>query len=195
MTRNSILALFTVTALSVAACTSGEGGGDVASLAPTSSDAVGSAEADGSVDAEEAMLAFTQCLRDGGIDIDDPIIDENGNPQLPPIEDQTVVPDGGDFEPDATMKAMDDVMAGCQHHLDGLTFNATEHGDLVDIQDTFVAYAQCMRDHGIDMPDPDFSAGGMIDLSSADPSDDGYEEAHGECKEVFTGSGIDLPGF
>lgn len=195
MNRRSIFAVSILIALSVAACTSGDGGDDVASLDPTSTTAVGSAETSGPVDAEEAMLALTQCLRDEGIDIGDPIIDENGNPQLPPIEFQTEVPDDGDFDPDAEMKAMDDVMAGCQHHLEGVTFNAVELGDGVDIEDTFVAYAQCMRDHGIDMPDPDFSASGMIDLGSADPSDAGYKAAHGECKEVFTGSGINLPDF
>jgi hypothetical protein len=190
MVRNSILTLVVLLALGAAACTNSSGNNDVASLDPTTTTAFGSGAASESVDAEEAMLAVTQCLRDGGIDIGDPIIDENGNPQLPPISFQS-----GDVDPEAEMKAMEEVMASCQHHLEGVVLDAVEHGNLVEMEDTFVAYAQCMRDHGIDMPDPEFSDGGFIDLGSPDAGDEEYEAAHADCREVFTGSGIDIPGF
>jgi hypothetical protein len=192
MTRNSILTLVVLLAVVTAACTNNSGS-DVASLNQTSTTAFGSGAASESVDAEEAMLAVTQCLRDGGIDIGDPVIDENGNPQLPPISFQSGDP-GGEVDPEAEMKAMEEVMDSCQHHLEGVVLDGVEHGNLVDIEDTFVAYAQCMRDHGIDLPDPEFSDDGFIDLGSPDVGD-GYEAAHAECKEVFTGSGIDIPGF
>jgi hypothetical protein len=194
MTRSSFLALVFVLALGAAACTNNNSNSrDVASLDPTTT-TMGSGEAPESVDAEEAMLAVTQCLRDGGIDIGDPVIDENGNPQLPPISFQSGDP-GDEVDPEAEMLAMEEVMANCQHHLEGVVLDGVEHGNLVEMEDTFVAYAQCMRDHGIDMPDPEFSDDGFIDLGSPDAGDEGYQAAHAECKEVFTGSGIDIPGF
>jgi len=194
MTRNSILTLVVLLALVTAACTNNSGSNDVASLNPTSTTAFGSGAVSESVDAEEAMLAVTQCLRDGGIDIGDPVIDENGNPQLPPISFQSGDP-GDEVDPEAEMLAMEEVMASCQHHLEGVVLDGVEHGNLVEMEDTFVAYAQCMRDHGIDMPDPEFSDDGFIDLGSPDAGDEGYQAAHAECKEVFTGSGIDIAGF
>jgi hypothetical protein len=51
-----------------------------------------------------------------------------------------------------------------------------------------------MRDHDIDIPAPDFSDGGVMDLGKIDAEDEGYEAAHDDCRAVFTGSGIDLPG-
>jgi hypothetical protein len=33
----------------------------------------------------------------------------------------------------------------------------------------------------------------IIDLGTLDAQDEEYEAAHASCKEVFTGSGIDLP--
>jgi hypothetical protein len=81
------------------------------------------------------------------------------------------------------------------YHLEGVVLDGAEQGNMVDMEDTFVAYARCLRDHGIEMPDPDFSDGGIIDLATIDVEDEGYEAAHDDCKEVFAGSGIDLPGF
>lgn len=191
MTKNSILALVVLLSLGAAACSTGISN-DVASLDPVASTAVGSIDAPESVDAEQAMLAITQCLRDGGIDVGDPIIDNNGNPQLPPFSFQTGGP-GNDVDPEAEMKAMEAVMTVCQHHLDGVVFDGTEQGNMAEVEDTFVAYAECMRNHGIDMPDPDFSAGGIVDLGTMDAGGNTYEAAHADCKDVFTGSGIDLP--
>jgi hypothetical protein len=190
MIRNSILTIVVLLALAVAAC-SPAATNDIASLDSTTTSAVGSDDGVDSLDAEEAMLALTQCLRDGGIDIDDPIIDENGNPQLPPFSFETGGP-GNDADPEAEMKAMEGILESCQHHLDGVVFDGTPQGNMVDMEDTFVAYAQCMRDHGIDMPDPDFGDDGFIDLGTLDAGDEEYEAAHATCKEVFTGSGIDL---
>jgi hypothetical protein len=61
-------------------------------------------------------------------------------------------------------------------------------GDEPPGQESELAHAQCMRDHGIDFPDPIFSDGGWqigelgddVDLESA-----AYREAESECAQVL----------
>ena len=49
-------------------------------------------------------------------------------------------------------------------------------------------FAECMRDHGVDMPDPQFDGdgggGGMIEMT-ADPDDEGFEEAQEACQPIL----------
>ena len=52
------------------------------------------------------------------------------------------------------------------------------------MQDNALAYAQCMRDHSIDFPDPDFSDGGMAMMlpEGMDPQDPDFAAAEEECQ-------------
>ena len=48
------------------------------------------------------------------------------------------------------------------------------------MQEEMLAFAECMREHGIDMPDPVFSEDGRVEAQSGDISDigsDAFEEA------------------
>jgi hypothetical protein len=62
-------------------------------------------------------------------------------------------------------------------------------GSPVELGDSLLAYTQCMREHGVDMPDPDLSSGGgMIDLGSADG--DEFEAADNECRPLLANLGL-----
>jgi hypothetical protein len=59
-----------------------------------------------------------------------------------------------------------------------------------------LAFAQCMRDHGIDYPDPVFSEDGGVTLigpdegaAGFDPNDPAFQAAQEACQEIFGGSG------
>ncbi|MEN8114577.1 MAG: hypothetical protein ABFS21_09335 [Actinomycetota bacterium] len=89
MRKTSILIVFVILAVLTASCSSDSESPQIASLgSETQSASVDSdaTETDSIADTEEAMLAFTQCLRDQGIDIDDPTVDADGNVRLAPIE-------------------------------------------------------------------------------------------------------------
>jgi hypothetical protein len=139
--------------------------------------------ADPLIEAEEAMLAFTQCLRDQGIDIGDATVGADGSLQLPPIE-FTIESDGTEAgEPD--FSAFEEMMAPCEELLDGVggIGSSTDASGFVD---ALVEYTQCMRDNGVDMPDPDFSGnGGIIDLGARGMDEDGFEAADAICRSVF----------
>ena len=50
-----------------------------------------------------------------------------------------------------------------------------------EVQDAFVRYSRCMREHGIDMPDP--GADGQTRIEIDDP--DAWEEAEEECRPII----------
>ena len=57
-----------------------------------------------------------------------------------------------------------------------------------DLEDAMLAYAECMRDHGIDMPDPDFSGDGGafrmgVGADGMDPNDEKFKEADEACND------------
>ena len=142
------------------------------------------------VEAEEAMLEFTQCMRDQGIDIDDPVMGSDGNLQLAPIE----FVGSADEDVETQMAEMDAVFDECEDHLAGATFGAPDPGAGIAFEDALVEYAGCMRDQGFDMPDPDFSSeGGIIELGSSTPGNEAESEsAHGECQHILAGAGLEF---
>ncbi len=71
-----------------------------------------------------------------------------------------------------------------------MTFGGGQLPDLVELQDTFLEFAACMRDNGYDIPDPDFSGdtfGGFFEMGeNIDPNDPAFLEAMGQCQDIFT---------
>lgn len=193
MTERLIL-LVAVLALVAAAC--GESGdGDesgVASLSPIHSEADTSAtgvNSEAEVDAEEALLDLTQCIRDQGIDIADPTVDSDGNPQL-------ARPGSGENGPPEGFR---EAIQICAQYLEGVTLGR-QGQDLDALQDTLVEYAACMRSNGYEMDDPDFSnlgqpgegggpgqGGGVLgDIDREDPE---FVDANEQCEDILAGFG------
>jgi hypothetical protein len=189
MRRYSSLILTVVIALATSACTKTAETPNLASLEiggePTSE--VSTADP---VDTEEAILDFTMCLRDNGIEVDDAGVDAEGNPQLPAISFES----GPDDDPEAAMARFDGALAECEQHLEGIVLTGAPPGGDVEFEDALIEYAQCMRDEGIDMPDPDFSGtGGMIELGSTNIAEqDEFDEAHEACRPLLARIGIEF---
>jgi hypothetical protein len=62
--------------------------------------------------------------------------------------------------------------------------------DESEMQDAMLEYAQCMRDNGIDMPDPEFEEGGGISLGvdsegGLDPESEEFKAAEAECEPIL----------
>jgi hypothetical protein len=99
--------------------------------------------ADGIRDNEAKMMAFTQCLRDQGIDVLDPVVDSDGNVEKPePVGDV-----GWD------KKALGAAYEACAEHLAGFTYEK-ERVDTSEQVDQWVAVATCLRDKGYDLDEP-----------------------------------------
>jgi hypothetical protein len=134
----------------VTACgADGGDGGKVASVnsgAPSSGDQPKGANLDPADD--DKIREFAKCMRENGIDMPDP---KGGVVQAMPA------PEGGDLE------KMNKASDACKKFLP----NGGEYQEpSQEEKDKMREQAKCMREHGIDMPDPDFTGEGgqSIDL-------------------------------
>ena len=191
-------------AMVLAACGTGSPSSaeEVASL-ESGGDAEGALVAPGEgeepVDREEALLAFAACMRDNGVEMADPTVDANGNVQLArPGQPGEEVEEFDREEVEAAREACGEVLDGAR-----LGFEGT---DIVELEDTMIEYAQCMRDNGYDMPDPDFSsfgpgAGGDGEpgqggpFGALDREDPDFIAAQEACEEILAGFGPGGGGF
>jgi hypothetical protein len=169
----------------LAACGPGSDDDGVASLGDGATGSAASASP--SVDPEEALQAFAECMREHGLeDFPDPQIDGNGGIEIS-------AGDPGDFgraELDAAMQACEHLLPEGAGPGDGEGPSAEEQAAM---EDALLAYAQCMRDHGIDMPDPEFSGGGVIQQGGDfDPNDPEFEEADDACRHFLGDAGINI---
>lgn len=172
--------------LILAACGGSGTDDEVATLEDTTETTQAPAEEQGN-DAEESLLQFAQCMRDNGVpDFPDPQLDSSGN--LRPFGR-----DGGPGQLEADQDTLEAAFEACSEIVEGLIQDAFRMIDQTEFQDNFLEFAQCMRDKGIDMPDPDFSQGfgpglGRGLFGDIDPDDPGFQEAAEECSSVFEGS-------
>jgi hypothetical protein len=185
------LAVFAIASLAACSGAAANPSG-VASLGSQSPDPETSAEPQASVDPEDAALAFAQCMREHGVDMPDPQVGSNGEFRI------TV--NGGPGSMD--MEEMQAAQEACQDLMPG----GGEPRELTAEQkDAMLGFAQCMRDHGIDMPDPEFEGGGMVRIGGGpgsnggntgsgpafDPGSDDFQTAAEACRGEF---GEFLPG-
>lgn len=196
--KHSLMVLLLALGLLATAC-----GGDreasagVASLETTDivvgDDAAAPAEdAASEVDQEQAMLNFAACMRDNGVDIDDPTVDADGNVEFGAFRG---VVGSGEIDR-ATMEA---AMQACQDNLEGIALGRGGGDfDLTELQDTMVEYAECMRSNGYDMDDPDFSnfgpgngggpgEGGGRPFGDIDLDDPDFISAQEVCQDILGG--------
>jgi hypothetical protein len=121
---------------------------------------------------EEAPLEFAKCMRDHGAEVEDPkqgtslTIEDNGDP--------------------ATKKAL----AACKGKLGnaGQELSA-EEGE--EFKEGWLAFAKCVREHGLDMADPTFKGPGKVLLDQSATSSPAFEAARETCQ----GKTLELHGI
>jgi hypothetical protein len=198
-TRTAMLAaVLAVLLLAVAAVASGCGSSssdegvaelDDATSTTSENDETDDSAANDEQDPEEAALAWAKCMREHGVDVPDPEVGEGGRLTIRPGAGRRL----GDIDSDAFRKARN----AC-----GSPFGSADPPALSDeqreqLQETMLAFAKCMREHGVDMPDPDFSGGGGVFRvgggpgKGIDPDDPTFQKAQEACQEILEGG---LPG-
>ena len=181
MRRVLVLPLLVAFALVVAACSGGTTNTDVASLDTDTVD-IQTQSDDGSIPGEASVLAFTACLRDEGLNVDDPAVDAEGN--LVPPTPHAIAAKTLD------MAAVHSAFEICQGFLEGVAFGLSME-DLPGREDELLAFAVCMRDNGYDMPDPDFSGDGHSGAGpfgdAIDTDDPAFQTAAESCEGIIGG--------
>jgi hypothetical protein len=132
-----------------------------------------------SASSEEAGLEFTECLRAHGVEVEDPKPGQNN------------IEVGGTGDP-ATKKAL----AACNGKLGtGGQELSSEEGE--EFKEGALALAQCMRENGIEMGDPEFLGPGKfhLDIEGIDTSSPAFKAAQEACQGMLPEtSGITVGG-
>ena len=106
---------------------------------------------------EEGVLNFAQCMREEGIDFPDPTFDIDGNPEFDNLE----IENEEEFE--NAFESCEDILRNAlpeQFDLDPEVEAA--------LVDASLEFSQCMRDQGIDFPDPKPGEFGFFAFRDAD---------------------------
>ena len=196
-----------VLAASLAACggASGTGNDGVVSLASPSASPAAPGAPGASVDPEEAMQAFTKCMKEHGVDIQVAVAVDGstsgtlGGPSLNSSGPGTAVdPQAGGGATDVDPKKMEEADKACRDLLPSGMMgdpNATVPPEQVE---QLLGFAKCMREHGVDFPDPQFSGGGVSvqvggdtgqGTQAVDPTSKAYQDAQAACaKDMPSGA-------
>jgi hypothetical protein len=187
----AVLAALTLTG---AACGDGDDNTDVASLDAGdhgAADDTGDRGGDGpdqptDEEVEEAMLEFSQCMREHGIDMPDPDTSGGGGAVMIGPGSEDGAPDMDEFE------AADEA---CRHLIEDVmgTPQGMSPEEQAEMQDRMLEHTQCMREHGVDLPDPVFGDGGMITQELAgevDPTADEFAQAQEACGDLLGGGEV-----
>jgi len=132
-----LFAAIAAISLSLAAC--GSNSNDVPSLAVPANPIV----EDEDLDDEARMMEFAQCLRNEGMQITDPIVDSDGNIQMPELVEGAT----------ASKKEWVAAYDVCGEIIRNITFEKKKLNRSEQV-DEFVEMAACMRDEGFDVEDP-----------------------------------------
>jgi hypothetical protein len=174
----------------VAACTGAAAGPGVATLDdPGASDAAGASPSPSALTPQDAALAYARCMRENGVDMPDPQVVTGTSGEVK-IDQQGGAPVSKEKFSAADTK--------CRHFMADAGPNGKGPEMSAEDQDKVLAFAKCMREHGVDMPDPDFSGGGVrIQVNSGTdsnnsgprgPKDDpAFKAANDACSSLLPG--------
>src|SRR5262245_20810741 len=169
----AIGALGIALALVASACGGSDDSSEVASLTDTGQTTTNESEgSDGASpqDRREAELKFAQCMREHGVDMPDPV---NGRFDLR-------------VKPGDRQKA-EEAQQACRKYLENAAPRMSEE-DQQKMREAALDYAKCMREHGIDMPDPQFQEGGGMTMRiprGTREDDPKFKDAQEACEPIL----------
>lgn len=148
------LSVAAAVALAVAACGGSETEDTGSGLATLTDDtAVTATTAAPQQSDEEALLAFSDCMRENGVpDFQDPIINADGSIEF--------VPPPGAGDGTGPTPELTEAFETCFPLLEGVALGpGGEDFDLTELQDDLLLLAECLRDNGLAADDPNILEG------------------------------------
>jgi hypothetical protein len=144
-------------------------------------------EASGSGDREakarEALLNFARCMRENGVDMPDPQVDEDGGVV---IGARRAGGPGDAKAPDATFEKAEEK---CRKHMEELKPPKLDPEQEREMREASLAHARCMRENGVpNFPDPTFGEGGGATIkigpgTGLNPESPTFKRAQEKCRE------------
>jgi hypothetical protein len=136
----------------------------------------GDSAADRETKMQDAALDYARCMRENGVDMPDPDVGQGGIRMTSP---KGVAP--------SKMRKADQV---CQKYLQAVKPPEMSEEEQKEFRDAALANARCMREHGIDFPDPEFGKNGEARVeigrgSGIDPESTKFKEAQKACESTM----------
>jgi hypothetical protein len=173
--RPTLAVLVGVLALApaVAACGGGDQNDGVASLSGANKATTTTSAPLSKQDAQQAALAFARCMRQQGIDMPDPQMSGNR------ITQEFKAGPGSKGPDDPKFKA---AQQACNKYLPN---GGQPPKPNPQQQQQMLALARCMRQHGINMPDPDPNGGAIVigPKTGVNPDDPKFKAAQQACQQ------------
>ena len=209
-TRRRALCVALALAAGLAACGDGGGGDTDDGVASIDGDAAEQAADGGGGDGdggggrsgqgrdpefEDAMLEYAQCMRDNGVDMPDPEFGDDGSVSI--RAEGGPGAEGGSGGEDADFEAAEEecspIMEEARPEVD------IDPEEQAEMQDRMLEVAQCMREKGHDMPDPEFTDDGGVLMRSGPPGGgEGGEgpgpEFEADMEDCQDEAGVEGPG-
>ncbi len=180
--RTSLLLL---TFALAAACSAPTGGDavddDVASLdSGAASEAPDEDSSAAPTDPQEAMLAFAECMRDHGIDMPDPQVAGEGEGGFAIVGESP-----GPGEGPADREDFEAAEEACRPIMENVIEALPEPDpeQMAAMREYELAVTECVREHGLDIPDPEFQGGGVTMEIPEGIDMEELQAAQEECRE------------
>ena len=120
------------------------------------SDSSSSAENISGQSDEEVATSFAECLRGEGINVPDPELDADGTVNMMAFRQSMINDPNFNFQDPGTRQTIQK----CVPLLQNASFaGQRSQEDEIELQDNLLEFAQCLRETGLDVRDPDFSVG------------------------------------
>jgi len=151
-------------------------------LAGCGSNAGAASNSASSSDARASALRYTHCMRDHGINISDPQGSGNGGGGF-----SVKINGGSGVNPDSAQ--FQQAQNACKQYLpNGGELSPQQQAQF---QQKALQYARCMRAHGVDVPDPQVSSGGInLQLpNNINPDDPHVQQAQKACQSILGNPG------
>jgi hypothetical protein len=185
--RGLFLALFVVAVL--AACSATAAGPGVATLESQAPGAAPSASP--SMSPEDALVAYAECMREHGIDMPDPTYEEGENGEV-----RIGIGGGPGARDDVDKEEFIEAETACRHLMTAVM--PAGRGEMSpEDEEKLLQFARCMREHGIDMPDPNANGGMVFEVGPSeggeggkagiDPNDADFQAAQEACGDLLPG--------
>jgi hypothetical protein len=171
MRRVTLLGLGLALAIALAACGTPADGDQVASLSGDKATTTTKGTADDGKDPQQQAIDFARCMRQHGVDMPDPEVDDQGRVKVR-------IGAGGNGRR-ADPKKLEEAQKACG----GLMGGGDGPGQIDPAaRDAMVSFARCMREHGVDMPDP--TGDGLLmrrGEDGPDPESEEFQQAEKAC--------------
>jgi hypothetical protein len=128
--------------------------------------------ADERAEFREAAVEFAECMRRNGVDMPDPQGGRLTLQQARPGEEAT----------------LERAQEACRKHMEDARPPEMSEEQQREFRERALEHAECMREQGIDMPDPTFGEGGGVRMrveGDVDPDSPAFQEAQRTCADTM----------